>query len=73
MSEQELDEFNGLHAQGAGNAEYSLCGFAFDAHDSGDSAEPIVFAQAGEQVTCQRCRAQIDHVRNHFRRYRYVE
>ena len=39
-----------------GDGEFTVCGFAFDAHDSGDHDEPIVFAGNGEAVTCPECR-----------------
>ena len=45
------------HAQSPqGDGEFTVCGMAFDAHESGDSDEPIVFAGAGEAVTCHECR-----------------
>ena len=59
----------GLHAEG--EQEHSLCGMAFDAYDSGDADEPIVFAKPGEIVTCKHCRAHIDFVRRKYRAYRY--
>jgi len=37
-------------------AEYSLCGMAFDAYESGDAEEQIIFAQSGETITCTGCR-----------------
>lgn len=40
----------------AGGGEFTVCGMAFDAHDSGDHDEPIVFAGVGEVVTCEECR-----------------
>lgn len=57
------------HAEG--EQEHSLCGMAFDAYDSGDSDEEIIFAGDGETVTCPQCRAHLDYIRSHFRRYRY--
>ena len=65
----ELAEFRGLHGQG--RLEHSLCGFAPEAFETGDSEERIVFAEPGEIVTCPACRAEINHVRNKFKRYRY--
>jgi len=53
----------------AGGGEYSLCGLAFDAHDSGDEPEPVHFAVGGQLVTCRECRAMIDYVRT-FKGYR---
>lgn len=58
------------HAEG--EQEHALCGLAFDAYDSGDEDQPVVFAEAGETVTCPDCRAAIDYVRSNFRGYRYV-
>lgn len=59
------------HAKGtASGGEYSLCGLAFDAHETGDADEPVEFAEAGELVTCVECRDVIDHVRATFKRYR---
>lgn len=40
----------------AGSGEFAACGLAFDAHDSGDHDEPVIFAGAGEAVTCPECR-----------------
>lgn len=57
------------HAEG--EVEHSLCGMAFDAYGSGDSYEKIIFATDGETVTCPHCRAHLDYIRSHFRRYRY--
>ncbi|WP_199028472.1 hypothetical protein [Ralstonia sp. ASV6] len=59
------------HAKGTiAGREYSLCGLACDAHESGDTDEPVEFAEAGELVTCVECRDAIDHVRASFKRYR---
>jgi hypothetical protein len=55
-----------------GIQEHSLCGMAFDAFESGDADAPVVFAQPGEQVTCQECLALIRYVRSAFRRNRYL-
>lgn len=35
--------------------EFSLCGDAFDAFDSGDASEPYEFAKPGESITCAIC------------------
>lgn len=59
-----------LHAEG--EVEHSLCGMAFDAFDSGDSDEPIIFAKDGEVVTCAPCREHLDFVRRYYKRYRYT-
>ena len=37
-------------------AEYSLCGMAFDAYESGDAEDQIIFAQSGETITCIGCK-----------------
>ncbi|WP_186058673.1 hypothetical protein [Burkholderia gladioli] len=59
-----------LHAEGpASTSEFTLCGIAFDAQDSGDIDEPIVFAKAGQVVDCEDCRRIIDYVKS-FKRYR---
>jgi len=55
-----------------GPQEHSLCGWAPDAYESGDVRAPVIFASAGEQVTCQGCRAVLEYVRHSFKRYRYV-
>lgn len=55
----------------AGGYEFTLCGVAFDAFDTGDAEEPVVFAQAGELITCKECRNVIDHARA-FKNYRVV-
>jgi len=36
-------------------AEFSLCGDAFDAFDSGDAEEPYVIAGPGQSITCPDC------------------
>ena len=69
--DEELDGFMGVHAPG--RLEHTLCGFAPEAFESGDSEEPIVFAAPGELITCKTCRAEIDHVRKRFNRYRYTD
>lgn len=53
-------------------AEYTLCGMAFDAHESGDADEPIVMAKRGEIVTCEDCRGVIKYVKRSFKRNRYA-
>jgi len=57
---------NEIHADGPG--EFALCGLAFDAFDSGDVPEKLVYAQAGEKVTCEICRQFISHVYEAFTR-----
>ena len=51
--------------------EYTLCGIAFDAYESGDSDELIVFVQPFETITCEQCRTAIKYVRDNFRWYQY--
>lgn len=46
--------------------EFTLCGLAFDAFDSGDCDSPIVFAQIGERVTCDYCIRVIEDVRHGY-------
>lgn len=56
------------HTEGAaGGAEYTACGLAFDAYDSGDHSDPIEFAKSGEIVTCADCREAIDHFRKYIK------
>ena len=55
-----------------GPQEHSLCGWAPDAFESGDAEGPVVFAGAGETVTCKGCIAVIRYVRDNFMRYRYA-
>lgn len=43
--------------------EYTLCGQAFDAFESGDADEPVREAGPGQRVTCKECRTTIDHVK----------
>ena len=47
----------------AGDGEYTMCGLAFDAFDSGDHHEPIIFDDDGEPVTCDECRRIVIEVR----------
>jgi hypothetical protein len=60
-----------LHGESSA-PEYTLCGDAFDAFESGDADEPIVFANAGQVVTCTECRRAIDYVRKHYRKYKFL-
>jgi len=55
------------HAMGDGNGgEFTICGMAFDAYESGDADEQVVFAKPKEVVTCKECRAAIDYVKSAF-------
>lgn len=49
-----------------GPQEFSLCGMAFDAFESGDAEAPIVFAADRKRVTCEHCIAVIGYTRSHF-------
>lgn len=49
--------------------EFTLCGMAFDAHESGDADEPVVFAHQGQIITCPDCRTIINYVKT-FKHYR---
>jgi hypothetical protein len=49
-------------------AEFMLCGYAFDAFDTSDADERVVEAEAGETVTCPECRAVIDYMRKAYPR-----
>lgn len=66
----ELEEFSGVHAQGP--VEFTVCGLAPEAFESGDADEPIVIAGTGELVTCPTCRRFIDFAKSNFKRYRYT-
>lgn len=55
------------HAKGTNTgSEFTMCGMAFDAYESGDSEERIIFAKPKEVVTCQDCRDIIDDVKMTF-------
>lgn len=49
--------------QSPNQAEFTLCGDAFDAFDSGDADEPIVMAKPGQTITCEDCRLIISEVK----------
>lgn len=46
--------------------EFSLCGLAFDAFESGDADEPVEFAKSGQKITCEECRDVIQKIRDNF-------
>ena len=52
--------------------EYTLCGDAFDAYESGDSDAPIVIAKMNQTVTCPKCRNVIVWVKMNFKNFRYL-
>lgn len=68
-----------IHAPGfQGGGEFTLCGDSFDAFETGDAEEPVLFAKPLESgsgrkslVTCEACRIAIDFVRQNFSGYRY--
>lgn len=39
--------------------EFTMCGVAFDAFDSGGVEEEIIFAEPGDLITCPACREVI--------------
>lgn len=45
------------------SAEFSLCGDAFDAYDSGDAEEEHEIVGAGGVVTCQQCCTIISEIK----------
>ena len=49
-------------------AEYSLCGDAFDAPDTEDDVEPFELAKPGNVVTCEKCRDIIREIRDTYPR-----
>lgn len=67
---RELDAFRGLHAPGE-RQEFTLCGMAPEAFETGDADEPVVIAEPGEAISCPTCCRTIDYVRRNFRAYRY--
>lgn len=54
------------------NAEYSLCGEAYDGEDGTDFGAST-FAKGGEIVTCEGCRAVIRACKTVTRSYRLSE
>jgi len=57
------------HAENIMPPEFTLCGVAADAFESGHSETPIEFATAGQIVTCKACRTLIDYCKT-FKAYR---
>lgn len=53
-----------LHAACPLNAEYTLCGDAFDGFDSGDLDEAPIFANKDQTITCLKCRRVIDYCKS---------
>lgn len=35
--------------------DYTLCGVAYDAYDSGDSVLPVIPGKPGDRITCEKC------------------
>lgn len=60
------------HANAPTHDEYTLCGFAVDAHETGDHSEPIVFAKPGETINCPECRVVINYCKS-IKRWREPE
>ena len=52
------------HADGPN--EHTLCGLAFDAHESGDLEEAVQYAAPGKPVRCALCLRMIEHVYENF-------
>lgn len=46
-----------------GNAEFSLCGDAFDIAAVDDTAEPFRIGNPGELVNCEKCREMIAEIK----------
>lgn len=44
--------------------EYSLCGVAYDAFDTGDAESPVAIAKKGQTITCPDCRNVIAEVKS---------
>lgn len=50
-----------LHLKGPlAGGEYTACGVAFDAYNTGDAEEPILVAMPGQVATCVECRRVVD-------------
>lgn len=52
--------------------EFTICGMSYDAFETGDSDDPIVFAKVGQIVTCLNCRRNMDWILNNFKKYKYL-
>ena len=50
-------------AGSAAQPDFTLCGDACDAFDSGDADEEHVEAEKGQAVTCPKCCAVIENIR----------
>lgn len=58
-----MTQHNVLHAQNPVLAEYTICGLAFDAYESGDADCDVRFAAGSETVTCMDCRRAVIEAR----------
>jgi len=59
-----------IHGEGpTAGGDYTMCGLALDAYESGDESEPVVMAAPGELITCKGCRAVIAYFKD-FKGYR---
>lgn len=52
-----------VHASSQNNAEYTLCGLAFDLGDVDDGEVDPIFAQRGDLITCEQCREIITYAK----------
>ena len=52
---QTTTEAKGVRHLEGSVSEFTACGIAFDAFESGDADAPVAFAAAGQSVTCQDC------------------
>lgn len=60
------------HRCGEGDTgDYTLCGLAHDAHDTGDEETIIIIARKGETVNCPNCLNHIRYVINSFPNNRF--
>ena len=60
-----------VHAESStvGGGEHTLCGEAPEAFECDFAEQPVVYAEAGQLVTCPLCRTIIDHCKT-FKNYR---
>lgn len=49
--------------------DYTACGMASDACESGDEDEMVLFAKPGEVATCPKCQGVVDYFKS-IKRYR---
>lgn len=54
-----------VHGEGpTAGGDYTMCGLASDAYESGDESAPVVIAGPGELITCKGCRAVIAYYKS---------